>query len=94
MDIKTIMDLVSGWSLLLVPLILALTSLIKKFIPKEKVGVLSPIISLVLGICGGLLTIGFTKDAIIAGLIMGLSASGLYSGCKNIINQPKQGTMN
>ncbi|MBT9165013.1 MAG: hypothetical protein DDT22_00258 [candidate division WS2 bacterium] len=89
MDVKIITDLVSGWSLLLIPLILALTSLIKKFIPEKKVGLWSPIVSLVLGVCGGLLTIGVTKDGIIAGLIIGLTASGLYSGGKNIINQKK-----
>lgn len=46
-----------------------------------------PILSLFLGLVGGILFLfpGDLSSGIIMGLIMGLSAVGLYSGSKNVI---------
>lgn len=63
----------------LVPVVLALTSLIKIYVDSRW----SPLISLVLGIASAFIfpstTIALT---ILQGLLIGLSASGLYSGVK------------
>lgn len=88
MEIKVITDLVESWGLLLIPLVLAVTSLAKGFLPENQSGKWSPAISALAGIAGGLLTIGVTRQGILTGLIIGLTASGLYSGSKSVVNTP------
>ncbi|PKM50703.1 MAG: hypothetical protein CVV02_10485 [Firmicutes bacterium HGW-Firmicutes-7] len=44
-----------------------------------------PLINLGLGVCAAFLIYSDIKQAIIVGLMVGLSASGLYSGVKNVI---------
>ena len=91
MDIKVITDLVTSWSLLLIPLTLGLTEVIKKFLPNEIIGKYAPLISLGAGLGSGLLTIGLTKEGALTGIIIGLTASGLFSGAKSFINaSPKE----
>lgn len=71
-------------TLVLVPIIIGVLEVIKradlfdsKFIP---------IFSIFLGVLLGIIFTGFNiKDGIIAGLFIGLSAVGLYSGTTNVI---------
>ncbi|MDO9536422.1 MAG: hypothetical protein Q7J85_14100 [Bacillota bacterium] len=66
----------------LVPIVLAMVELLKRVgIPKR----LSPVVALLLGILSGFyyLAPGDPKKAIFLGLVIGLSAIGLFSGTKN-----------
>lgn len=71
-------------TLILVPILIGVLEVIKrtelfssKFIP---------VVSLVLGVLLGIVFSGFNvKDGIVAGLFIGLSAVGLYSGTTNVI---------
>ncbi|WP_301110205.1 hypothetical protein [Sporosarcina sp.] len=73
--------------IVLIPVIIGLTELLKVYgLPKK----LLPIFSLVFGIGGGIFYL-FPQDwksGILGGIIMGLSASGLYSGSKTIVRKP------
>lgn len=78
MDIQVIQDLVTSWSIILIPVILGIVQVIKNSLP-EKYVKFTPLISLVVGIGASVLFIGVTKTAVGIGLILGLSASGLWS---------------
>ena len=71
-------------TLVLVPILIGVLQVIKKsdlFNSK-----FIPIVSLVLGVLLGIVFTGFNiKDGIIAGLFIGLSAVGLYSGTNSVI---------
>ena len=73
--------------IVLIPVIIGLIELLKMYgLPKK----LMPIFSLILGIAGGIFYL-FPHDwrsGILGGIIMGLSASGLYSGSKTIVKKP------
>lgn len=73
--------------IVLIPVIIGLIEVLKVYgLPKK----LMPIFSLIFGIGGGMLYL-FPQDwksGILAGIIMGLSASGLYSGSKTIVRKP------
>lgn len=69
---------------LLIPVIFGLVELSKNLGVSKKY---SPIVSLILGIIGGVVYI-YPEDiraGILMGIIMGLSAVGLYSGSKTFI---------
>ena len=70
-------------TLVLVPILIGVLQVIKKadlFNSK-----FIPIVSLVLGVLLGIVFTGFNiKDGIIAGLFIGLSAVGLYSGTNSV----------
>ena len=73
----------------LIAVIVGLVELVKVVTPeayKPTVKRISPLISLVLGIVAGIVYVepGNPELAILAGIVMGLSASGLYSGGKSI----------
>ncbi|SDX44783.1 hypothetical protein SAMN05444487_11814 [Marininema mesophilum] len=71
----------------LVSVIIGLVEMLKQVgLPKR----LSPLVSLTLGIVAGFfyLAPGELSVGILQGIIMGLSATGLYSGTKNMV-QPK-----
>jgi len=67
----------------LVPVVIGLTELTKPFLDSKY----SPLASLVFGLAGAVLfpapTLGVT---IISGIVIGLTASGLYSGVKAVKN--------
>lgn len=74
--------MIEVYGVALIPLIVGLVELIKWFgFPKK----LLPLASLSLGITLGMIYVNPTdiKGGILVGLMMGLSASGLYSGTKN-----------
>ncbi|UTI42091.1 hypothetical protein [Niallia sp. RD1] len=67
----------------IIPLILALVELLKRVGFPVKY---TPVVALVLGVGFGLVYIdGDIKQSIIVGLMLGLSASGLYSGTKSVV---------
>lgn len=66
----------------LIPLIIGLVELMKWFgLPKK----VTPIASLILGLIAGIVYVNpeDLKGGVLVGLMIGLSASGLYSGTKN-----------
>lgn len=67
----------------LVPLILALVELFKRTGLPDK---WSPVLSVVLGLLAGVFVLdtGDLYEGIVVGLALGLSATGLYSGTKNV----------
>lgn len=66
----------------IIPLILAITELFKKVGLPAKY---SPFVAVIFGLLAGIFYIATDiKEGIIVGLMFGLSASGLYSGSKNI----------
>lgn len=71
-------------TLVLVPILIGILEVIKKAeIFNSK---FIPVASLILGVILGIVFTGFNvKDGIIAGLFIGLSAVGLYSGTTNVI---------
>lgn len=68
----------------LIAIVVGLTQVVKAFVSDAR---FYPLISLVLAVAASFLlpqaTIGAT---ILAGLVMGLSASGLYSGTKTVVS--------
>jgi len=72
------------YGIAIIPLIVGLIQLAKKFgFPSR----LAPLLSLVLGFTAAFIYIapGNPKEAILVGLVIGLSAVGLYSGGKSTI---------
>ena len=79
MDITLIQ--LSASSLALVPVVLALTSLLKSYIEPRW----SPLISIGLGIAGAFLVPAITVPlTILQGVLIGVTASGIYSGGKAV----------
>lgn len=72
-----------------VPLVIALTQLVKNVFPKWLR--FAPLISLVIGLVISFLMTwagwADVRHTILNGLVMGLAASGLYSGVKNTVTR-------
>ncbi|MDQ0175968.1 hypothetical protein [Bacillus chungangensis] len=72
----------------IIPLILALVELFKIGGLKPKY---SPFVAVVFGLLIGIFYLDAElKEGIIVGLMLGLSATGLYSGSKNLIGKEQQ----
>lgn len=73
----------------LIPLVIGISEVIKKIGFNQK---FIPVVNLILGLAAGIIFLnpGDIKAGIIQGIFIGLSASGLYSGTKNIIQELKQ----
>lgn len=72
-------------TLILVPILIGVLEVIKRseIINSKSI----PIVSLILGVLLGIVFSGFDiKDGILAGLFIGLSAVGLYSGTINVVD--------
>ena len=74
------------YDVVLIPLIIGIVELLKMYGMKKR---LLPFMSLVFGVVGGIIYIypHDIKAGILVGLMMGLSASGLYSGGKAVIEK-------
>ncbi|KAA9026081.1 hypothetical protein [Niallia endozanthoxylica] len=69
--------------LVVIPLIIGMVEIIKKAgLPVQ----FSPIVAVAIGLFFGIFYLDTLKEGIIVGLMVGLSASGLYSGGKNLRN--------
>lgn len=73
-DINTLWQYVST-AVLLIPIVTGLTSLVK---PKFRDPANVPFASVAFGTVLGLLTVGLNVYGLLAGIIIGLSATGLY----------------
>jgi hypothetical protein len=74
------------YDVVLIPLIIGIVELLKMYgMPKR----LLPVVAIVFGIVGGIVYIYpyDVKAGILIGLMMGLSASGLYSGSKAVVEK-------
>ncbi|MBE1554711.1 hypothetical protein H4683_001789 [Filibacter limicola] len=72
------------YDVVLIPLIIGMVQLLKLYgMPKR----LLPIVALVFGVVGGIIYVypHDIKAGTLVGLMMGLSASGLYSGGKAVV---------
>jgi len=79
MSVEQILQSVNSLSILLIPLIVAITQLIKGFIPEKHRSNVSPLISLALGVALSVLINKPSGNSVIAGIVIGLSAAGLWS---------------
>ena len=79
------------YSLVIIPIILGIVEVLKRSGLPIKY---SPLASLLLGFFFGVVFIDSFKEGMIVGMMVGLSATGLYSGSKNLMklnknNDPK-----
>lgn len=74
------------YDVVLIPLIIGMVELLKMYGMKKR---LLPPMALIFGVVGGIFYVypGDLKAGILVGLMMGLSASGLYSGGKAVIEK-------
>ena len=74
------------YDVVLIPLIIGMVELLKMYGMKKR---LLPPIALVFGIVGGIFYVypEDIKAGILVGVMMGLSASGLYSGGKAVVEK-------
>ena len=61
-----------------------LTSVIKTAIQSESFNRFAPLVSLIIGVGIARIAMGFYPEALMYGIVVGLSASGLYSGVKSV----------
>lgn len=70
-------------NLVVIPLIIGMVEIIKRAgLPVR----FAPIVAVAIGLFFGIFYLDTLKEGIIVGLMVGLSASGLYSGSKNLRN--------
>lgn len=73
------------YNVALVPLVLGVVEVLKRIGLPAK---FSPLVAVCMGISLGIFYMDVTtKEGVIIGLALGLSASGLYSGTKNMIEK-------
>lgn len=71
------------YNIAIIPLVLGLVELFKRAGVSTKY---SPFVAVILGVLAGVFYISTDiKEGIIIGLMLGLSASGLYSGTKKLV---------
>jgi len=76
------MEIVSTSFLALIPVVVGLVQVAKKIGLRGKY---APIVAILFGIGGSFLLGGSWTEVILAGVIVGLSSSGLYSGTKSTV---------
>lgn len=89
MNMLELMKVFNSYIVILIPITLGVTAIAKKLLPFKEVNKVSPLISLVVGVAASLLVIGLTRQAAIVGIIVGLSASGLWSVAINPFKKKK-----
>ena len=80
--------LVEFFQLVIIPIIIGIVEVFKRAGLPNKY---SPVVSLLLGVIFGILYVQPLLNGIIVGLMVGLSATGLYSGSKNIFKNGTNG---
>lgn len=76
------METIAG--IAIIPLIVGIVAAIKKAGLNSKY---APLVAMLLGVVVVSLELGLTSDAIVTGIVIGLSASGLWSGGKTLIKK-------
>lgn len=76
----------TAYDIALVPVIMAVVEVVGRLGAPRRI---LPAVALVLGLVGGFVYIapGDTAQAVLIGLVMGLSAIGAYSGVKNTVER-------
>lgn len=83
MDLST--AFVSTQQLLLVPVVIGVTAVLKQTFVTGTTNRWTPIVALVLGVAGAFLLPSETlQTTILAGIVVGCSAAGVYSGAKTL----------
>lgn len=77
------------FQLVIIPIIIGIVEVFKRAGLPNKY---SPIVSLLLGVIFGILYVQPLLDGITLGLVIGLSATGLYSGSKNVFETSRKKT--
>ena len=76
------------YNVAVIPLIIGIVELFKRGGLPAKY---APFVSVFFGLLFGIFYIASNvKEGIIVGLMIGLSATGLYSGTKNVMNKPEE----
>jgi hypothetical protein len=76
-------DMYEFFQLIIIPIILGVVEVVKRAgLPAR----FAPLVSLILGLFFGIFYIDSWKEGVIFGLVAGLSATGLYSGSKNMMS--------
>ncbi len=72
-----------------IPIVIGIVEVLKRVGLKDK---FAPVASIILGVVLGILygSDGDIKKGVLQGIYFGLSASGLYSGTKNIVEEIKK----
>lgn len=83
-------DMFEVYDVMLIPLIIGLVQVLKTLGLRKK---FLPLASVIFGIAGGVFYVypDDLKGGIIVGIMLGLSASGLYSGTKNSFEKNNKG---
>jgi ABC-type uncharacterized transport system permease subunit len=77
------------FQLVIIPIIIGVVEVLKRAGLPNKY---SPVVSLLLGVIFGFLYVQPLLDGMIVGLVVGLSATGLYSGSKNVFGSSRKKT--
>lgn len=91
MDINALIETVGQYSLILIPIVLGVTEIAKRFLPDALTTKGTPLISLITGVVSSVLISGLNRQSILVGIIIGLSASGLWSAAVSPFKK-KEGT--
>lgn len=83
LELNAIQDLAISWGVLLIPMVTGLVLVCKSFMTKEAYKKRANAVSLCVGIVCSVFVLGFTRESVIVGVVIGLSASGLWSTVSN-----------
>jgi len=83
MDANSIQELANNWSVLISLLIVGLTQVIKTALPTIPARII-PLASVLLGIGFMMALNGFSVQDVVAGMMIGFAASGIYSSGKAV----------
>jgi len=83
MNADSILKLVESYIVILIPITLGITEIVKRVLPESILLKWTPLISMAIGVLSSMLVVGVTKNGILVGIIVGLSASGLWSTVTN-----------
>ena len=86
MDANGIQELANNWTVLISLLIVGLTQVIKTALPQIPARIV-PLASVVMGIGFMMALNGFTIQDVVAGMMIGFAASGIYSSGKPLIKK-------
>ena len=82
MDISNIQSLISSWGVFLIPAVTGIIHFSKDLLPDDYKKY-APLISILTGMILSTLVLGASRTGILVGIIIGLSASGLWSTIKS-----------
>jgi len=90
MDANMIQEVANNWSVLVSMLIVGLVQVVKTALPVLPARMI-PLINLVLGVFFMVVLNGFTIQGVVAGMMIGFAASGLWSSGKTTVTGGSSG---